>query len=352
VASDTFFKHLNAFRGFAILNIVAAHSWSILLLIPSPNKASTESMFIHSSSETLFHNSTIYFAIISGLLFSLVLKKYSWKEFYLKKLKNVVVPYIFFSVVYGFISGMLIIDPSSKPMELIEVIQALPRQIVAGTSFAHMWYIPVLIALFLMTPIFQIIVSNKKLNHISIFIIIIPLFISRSFPDFVWQNFVFFFGPYVFGMLVGNNYLLVQSIIEKNRWGLIITAVICTVILAYLYLIDLEAIYGVKLQESVSYIHKLAIGFLVLNLLYLKEKKSPKLLQYLAKYSFSIYFIHMFFAAMFSFIMVSMGLTSPSSFGILLSGLLVFFITIIVSVGVTLLIKRLSGQYSRYIVGS
>jgi peptidoglycan/LPS O-acetylase OafA/YrhL len=105
--SKAFYNHLHAFRGFAILNIVAAHCWTILIIVATHGNDSKEFLPLYATSETLFHNATIYFAVISGLLFSLVLKKYSWKKFYLGKVKNVLVPYIFFSILYAFISGML-----------------------------------------------------------------------------------------------------------------------------------------------------------------------------------------------------------------------------------------------------
>ena len=353
MVSNTFYQHLHWFRGFAILNIVAAHCWTILIVVASLGSSSNEFLSIYAVSETLFHNATIYFALISGLLFSLVLKKYSWKKFYSGKFKYVVIPYLLFSVAYAFIDGMLFLEPGEAPLPFNDVISALPMHIVAGSSFAHMWYIPVLVVLFLLTPLFQVIVSKKSLASVLVLITIAPLFFSRSWPNFVWENFVFFFGPYILGMFVGNHYQQTLLFVDKIKSLLVLIVVIFTLILFYLYLIELDTIYGVKLQESFLYIQKLCIAFLVLNILQGYENRvDNKLLTLLGDYSFSIYFVHMFFAGAFAYLMVTIGFTSPTIVGILLSGFVLLPMTILASVGFTLLIKKLAGGYSRFIIGS
>lgn len=350
--ANTFYVHLHAFRGFAILNIVAAHCWTILIIIASEGNNGHDFLPLYSASEALFHNATIFFAVISGLLYSLVLKKYTWKKFYLGKMKNVLAPFLVFSVVYAFLSGMLMVEPGSKPLTVNEVLNILPELIITGGSFAHMWYIPVLMILFLLTPIFNLIVTNKKLFPVLVLIVLAPLVVSRSWPDFIWQNFVFFFGPYVLGILMGSHYYQFQSFVEKYKRFLWSIAIISTAALSYLYMIEYAAILGVKLQESIGYIQKLSICFVVLNILYRKENKSPKILQTLGDYSFSIYFVHMFFAAAFGFTMIATRLTPPSTIGIFFSGFVLLLLTLLVSIGFTLFIKKITGKYSRSILGA
>lgn len=309
-------------------------------------------MPLYAISETLFHNATIYFAVISGLLFSLVLNKHSWGKFYLNKFKNVLAPYIVFSILYAFINGMLFVEPNSTPLTFGEIIYSLPMHIVTGSSFAHMWYIPVLVAMFLLTPLFNLIVTNKALTPIMVLIISAPLVVSRSWPDFVWENFVFFWGPYILGMFIGNYYKQAQLIFNKFKALLWFIVVISTGTLVYLYLVEFEAIQGVKIQESIGYIQKLAIAFLVIDVMQRNEKALPTFLYKLGDCSFSIYFIHMFFAAVFGFVMVTTGFTPPTLLGIFVSGFVLFFLTILVSVGFSLLTRKISGRYSRYIIGS
>lgn len=350
--ANSFYAHLHAFRGFAILNIVAAHCWTILIIIASEDNNGHDFLPLYSASETLFHNATIFFAVISGLLFSLILNKYTWKKFYLGKIKNVLAPYLVFSVIYAFLSGMLMVEPGSKHLTVNEVLNILPVHIITGSSFAHMWYIPVLMTLFLLTPVFNVIATNEKLFPVLVFIVLAPLVVSRSWPDFAWENFIFFFGPYILGILIGNHYNKFQVFVEKYKSILWSIATVSTVALSYLYMIEYAPILGVKLQESIGYIQKLSICFIVLNILYRNENKSSKILQTLGDYSFSIYFVHMFFAATFGFIMITTGLTPPNTSAIFFSGFILLVLTLLVSIGFTLLIKKITGEYSRSVLGS
>jgi peptidoglycan/LPS O-acetylase OafA/YrhL len=322
------------------------------MIIATQGNINDELRPLFAISETLFHNATIYFAVMSGLLFSLILKEYSWKKFYLGKVKNVLLPYIVFSVMFAFLSGLLIVTPGTEPLTVNDVVNKLPMHIITGSSFAHMWYIPVLMVLFLLTPVFNVIVTNKKFLPVLIFILLAPLFFSRSWPNFIWENFVFFFGPYVFGMLVGNHYNQAHLLIGKYKGTLWFVACITSAILGYLYLIEFESILGIKLQESMGYIQKLSICFIVLNFMQRNENKSPQFLSQLGDYSFSIYFVHMFFVAVFGFIMLTTGLTPPNILGIFLSGFLLLPLAILASMVFTWLIKKAMGKYSRLVIGS
>jgi peptidoglycan/LPS O-acetylase OafA/YrhL len=320
LASNKFYNHIHAFRGFAILNIVAAHCWTILIVVASLNNSHDDFLPLYASSETLFHNATIYFAVVSGLLFSLVLKQYSWKLFFINKLKYVLAPYVFFTVIFAFIKGMVFVQPGLTALTIDEVLKTLPMHLIAGSSFEHMWYIPVLFVLFLLTPFLNFIVVNKRLAPVLVLLVLAPLIVSRSWPDFAWENFVFFFGPYILGMLAGNHYKQTQVLINKYKRGLWLVLFTSTGIMLYTYLIELETIHGVKLQESLGYIQKLSISFLVLHFFKSREKKPSTILDIFGDFSFSIYFVHMFFAAVFGFIMVTIGLTPPTLMGIFLSG--------------------------------
>ena len=91
--SNTYIQHLHAFRGFAILNVVGAHAWSFMIFWTGGLTAPGLD-WLFWSAETIFHGSTLYFAIISGILFTRILKGKSWKQFFQSKFTNVLLPYI------------------------------------------------------------------------------------------------------------------------------------------------------------------------------------------------------------------------------------------------------------------
>ena len=100
VQGKPFVKHLHAFRGFAILNIVGAHAWSGQVYLFGGTDPSTGVTVLSAVSETLFHDSTVCFALISGLLFSLVLQSRGWSAFWSNKLANVISPYVVMTLLF------------------------------------------------------------------------------------------------------------------------------------------------------------------------------------------------------------------------------------------------------------
>ena len=95
-----FIRPLHAFRGFAILNIVAVHAWSGQLSCIRDAEPSIGVSLLDAVNETLFHDSTLYFALISGLLFSLVLQPRGWTAFFKSKLHHVIAPYIVMTMAF------------------------------------------------------------------------------------------------------------------------------------------------------------------------------------------------------------------------------------------------------------
>ena len=83
-----FLSEIHAFRGLAILAIVGAHTWSFLIFWTGALDDALKPVFW--LTESLFHGSTLYFAIISGILFQKILINKSWQSFYQSKLTNVV----------------------------------------------------------------------------------------------------------------------------------------------------------------------------------------------------------------------------------------------------------------------
>jgi hypothetical protein len=78
-----FFGHIHAFRAFAIVNIVAIHAGATWLYFLQPGAPLRAELVLTSRViEVRFHASTIYFALISGLLYSAVLHHRGTSRFF------------------------------------------------------------------------------------------------------------------------------------------------------------------------------------------------------------------------------------------------------------------------------
>ena len=92
---------MHAFRAFAILNIVAIHALAGWLYFSGPVVLADSTLeSISRLVELLFHESTIYFALISGLLYSLVLHRRGVASFARGKALNVLVPYALLTALF------------------------------------------------------------------------------------------------------------------------------------------------------------------------------------------------------------------------------------------------------------
>ena len=74
---------LHAFRGVAILAIVMAHAAGLVLIQNARAAGGTQfAPTVKAINEVLWHDSTVFFALISGLLFSAVLAPRGWRAFF------------------------------------------------------------------------------------------------------------------------------------------------------------------------------------------------------------------------------------------------------------------------------
>lgn len=128
--------YMTNYRGFAILMIVMVHCLTCFY-----NRSNVEYPYLYS----FLGHSTDLFLFISGFLFEYLLyKKYTYKSFILKKIRRLIIPYIFWAL------------PISIALFIIkgEDIKYLLYTIFTGLGHgndAH-WYIPFIFTLFALSP--------------------------------------------------------------------------------------------------------------------------------------------------------------------------------------------------------
>ncbi len=141
--ASKFLWSFHYFRAFAILNIVVLHLWVL------PNNGSSLVRFQMVFKELIFHSSTLYFLFISGFLVMHLKEKLTWKRFYLAKFRNVLLPYLIISIALIVLYAVLgsekqIIDRAFLSNSMLALIY--------GKVNFHLWYIPFIIPIFLLTP--------------------------------------------------------------------------------------------------------------------------------------------------------------------------------------------------------
>lgn len=355
-----FIGHLHAFRGVAIMLIVLVHiaGYSMFRIGTDPDMS--DYLVVWAVFETIAHNGTVFFALISGLLYSTVLAGRSWVSFFRSKVTNVILPYVFFSLLFTAIVFSGISGISLFSGDVADYAREAFGNILTGSASFHFWYLPVLAGLFILTPLVTWIVAKPWGGWIIGAAMLVPLFVSRTWPDNSVQNVAVFLAPYAFGIWLGADYdsrmgrlrELVRPLIAIVILLSIATTVAFVEYTGPMYMADEQWDGPVNWYESISYVQKMALACLVLLWLKAHEDWRPRWLDLLATYAFAIYFLHaavrdILFEGLL-WLDVEIGpawLHTPVI-------LLIWFATLALSLGISVLVRRALGRKSRMIIGA
>ena len=353
--SANFLDYLHSFRGLAILKIVLGHAVAAACI--GAYGVFNVSYPVLMVSEIFYHDSTLYFAIISGLLFSKVLKPKGYSRFYKSKLKNIILPYLFFTVVLTLIK--INFNHHSGFLEGLQfTVSKIWINFIFGKANFALWYIPVLIFLYLMTPVLEFLQNKNKLTKfVFVLIMFAPLFISRiqtlTEYDISVETMVYFLGSYALGMYLGADLNEKLHKIKTYKWPIILLGSISTVGLFFLYKNQIDRIGFVSLKETVFYVQKTCFAFLFLLMFKSLGPNQPKWLNSIARDSFSIYFIHgTILYAVLPWFMFIIGVKDIDPFNVILGSLLLFVLVTLLCLLMVAVFRKIFGKHSRMIVGA
>lgn len=352
-----FIKHLHAFRGFAIINITAIHAFTmaIFFLIPVEKALPSADQTAINISVMVFHDATLYFSLISGLLFAAVLKGRSWHVFFKGKLLNVICPYIVMTAVFS-----AFVWP--EPMQAFAIatfhgtvsdfLDLVGSNILTGKSLFPMYYIPILAVLFMVTPLLAAAADRPGTRWFVAVLALLPLVISRTDLEVTVSSIFFFLGAYALGMLAGRDYDCWLAWVDGHLRLLAATVVISSGVILALLFGEIEFVGLVSVQESMFYVQKLAVAAIVLAMLRRRESDLPGWLSVIASYSFAIYFLHGPVQFLMTWGLNQFVTAYPNALEMLLLGMLLIVVPIGVSIVLARGLRALLGRRSRMIIGT
>lgn len=353
LTNKNYIKHLHAFRGFAIVMIVAAHSWSSLLFSGGFDTMPAKGA-VFAAAETLFHGSTIYFAVISGLLFGLVLRGRGWRAFFRSKVLNVFMPYALVSLFFLSVFWPMYVQWFESEGMSTNFLVAYTNGLVTGKIMLPFWYIPVLMMLYVVTPLIDKVMYDKRQLWFAGVLVMLPLVISRTTaPDFLSaQTFVYFLGAYTLGMLAGTYYERASEFIADYRLVLWLAAIGCTLVVLLLFLNEYEPSGQYSLLQTLVYVQKLSITALMIHYLSLHEESLPWLLLVLGSYAFAIYFLHFFMLNGVGYGVQILARGYENAWSATAGGLIILVAATSLSLLFGWLLKKLFRSKSRMIIGA
>jgi len=360
----TMLNYINVFRGLAILLIVAGHT----MQFGNPGS------WLNNSAFEIFTGGTALFIFISGFLFQHLSGKYEYKTYMKKKWTNVILPYLI-TAVPGIILCFTMPVQYGNPFEGLNPLAQIGVFLTTGRIHnVPTWYIPMILLFFILADIFLILEKKKILYKLLPVLFLITFFIPRmaiepemlknlsygakyfEYIKYILNGFIHFASMYILGMYFSANKDKIKLCYDKRFWlwfGMITVSVI-DIVLNHFF------------QISNGTISKIFLTLIVLGYLehYDNQIKNctwfNNTADFIAKYSFSIFFIHWYIFFAYNQIFNTAKVIPVNSITELfvVSGIvLIRFLTVtLVSLGILVILKRLLAilkvQNTRSIIGA
>lgn len=282
------------FRAVTIVLIVIAHCYNI------------SGWDIQSFGDRVLANlisgGTSLFVFISGFLFHHVFyPKFEYKTFIKKKFMNVYVPYLILSIVPVCMSlymRMPYVEYYFGPEDTIydQIVRPALLYYWHGGVLVY-WYIPFIMAMFLISPVFIWFIRQSTRTKIYIVIAtsLFAIFVHRPVNNWsVIQSIVYFSPVYMFGILCSMEKEWIYKKLTRRDIHL------------FMMVFALAVLQGAVMQTSgnlqksffafngidISFVQKMLLCLFFMVFLHRFEDKDFPLLKQLAASSFPIYFLH------------------------------------------------------------
>jgi hypothetical protein len=329
-----FLGYIHYFRALAIFFIVSGHSIDSFTWEGSEN--------IEKTLRILFSNGSILFVFIAGYLFQHLSKKYEIIKYYKSKLNYVLLPYFLISIpailVFTFILERETVWNGFYENPLwIQVTLFY----VTGLHLNPLWFIPMITIFYFLAPWLIKEDKRKWIYFLLPLFIILSCYVGRGLPH---RSFIHFFSVYLLGMWCSRYKDIIN---EKLRTQLVIFILFTLVITLSI----IEFVYMQETMTFVNYLQKISMALLFIGILVrFNSKLNSKFISSIAETSFGIFFIH-------SYVLTAEKMGCEYFFGAKVAGDVLLWIclalvNLIICTYVIILIKKVLGRYSRYIVGS
>lgn len=274
-------NYFDNLRAIACIAVILLHiSGPFLYSISNPIEFQYVN-FLHSLSRFCVP----IFLMITGAL--MLGNNYSWQAFYKEKIPKLFKPFIFWSIFYLLINTIYNYSINDS-YSLQDFLAYLKVSIIYGSAY-HLWYMYLIIAIYLALPFLANFNKRFYKKHI-LYLVLLWLFvltIAQFFPQFKLLGYLRFGFGY-FGYLVLGYYCSKASTGKVVSISIFILGLLSTF---------LPNFYSTKVDYNWYYYLNVNVVLLSAGLFLTIKSISLKsaFLNSIAKYSFGIYFIHLFF---------------------------------------------------------
>ena len=348
--------YLEGFRGLAIIFVIMIHANNAMLQRGVEGVAG-EFSWVWTLFHILSHNSTVYFALISGVLYSYYLHRKDHGSFLRSRFEAVIVPYVLVSVALTlFLAGVAAMRGDGMP-PVDTLTREIVYNVVFGEAWNHLWYIPVIAVLYVISPPLLRLIQDRTIGWpVGIAIVLMPLVFSRTATDVTPWMLLYFTGVYTVGLMIGRDPERILARLRGSVVAIAIVAILASVAVAVLDWSKIEFVGPTSVRESAIYVLRIALALLMLiGLREYSDRFGPwtgRTLRLIATYSFGIYFLH---APLLRPIVKVVGWLVPDgnpSWALTLAVLVTFVISLASTTLIVWAIKSVTGKRSKYFIGS
>ena len=354
----TILNYINVYRGLAILLIVAGHTLQF----------GADNTLLRKITFEVFAGGTALFVFISGFLFQHLSYKFEYKGYLSKKWKNVILPYII-TAIPGIIMCLCIPNIYKNPFDGLNPL--LQTGMFLTTGRVHnvpTWFIPMIVIFFIASWFLLFLERKNILYKLLPLLLAVTVFMPRGdiepewvmnlsyweryleYVKFFFTGFIHFSSLYVLGMYF-SKYKDKIDFLYNTRFIIFILMIIISaadIFINYKYNI---------VNGSVS-----KIFLTVLLLGYLKHYdeqikaclKLNNVLDFLAKYSFGLFFIHWYYVFAFNYFLKNIIPHTNSAAEMSFAGLrfvVVLFLSLLTLYLIKNFLQKLKAENTRMFIG-
>jgi probable poly-beta-1,6-N-acetyl-D-glucosamine export protein len=351
-----FLNYIHNLRGLAILFVVGVHAggydsdWHshpgvrrILHLIFDPSEG----------------NGTVLFLFIGGFLFQhLTHNRFEYKKYIEQKFLNIILPYIIISIPLILIRLNTHFESLTLPegFEHKPVVYQFMYHLLTGSHMPPFWFISTIMLFYVSAPLLHAMDNRTFYRYFFPLVLAIALFTYR--PEHNANTFlayIHFIPVYIAGMWASYNKERILGMGDKLMYMLLAIYIALTIAEATGSLsLSRELTFQQMIQNgqpvfNVYMFKALVLCFFLVLLFYKMRDRETPLLEVLGHYSFGVFFVHYILIGVTRKIIESMGVVIDFN---LITYLIYFTFVLMSSILTVYLVKRVSGKYSRYLIGS
>ena len=347
-----YLNSINIYRAIAIVLIVAPH----IFYVSDIDLDSISGQIAYN----FFTGSTINFVFISGFLFYHVFyKKNRINIFFGNKVKRLLLPYTFFSILPIILKILSEPDYWNSYLNLGDdgilnsYIIPFFAFYLSGDQLIAYWYIPFAMLTFALFPLHKKFIEQRLIVQLSILIVwyICALFIHRPLAGKLSVlHYFFYYSPiYLLGIVCSQYKEVLYTRLKGKEIYFLLIAVVLLVLPAingntgssYKPFFEYNGI-------DLLYIQKTFFCFFFLIWLHRFESFNNKYVNILASTSFVIYFVHGYFLQILLRLKVYSGISFSHPWE---TFIVVLFSFLVMGVLVAILTKKIVPKYSQYLTG-